>query len=88
MGIEDYGIIKDNFDNTGGFAFELREARKRLKAGDKPPLFTHPLRIFDKDAGMEEKDKAKAEAFSLDEQRILEIVDKRVEQKLADLKLK
>ena len=60
----------------------------RLKAGDKPPLFTHPLRIFDKDAGMEEKDKAKAEAFSLDEQRILEIVDKRVEQKLEDLKLK
>lgn len=89
MGIEDYGIIKDNFDNTGGFAFELYEASKRLKTGDKPPLFLHPLRIFDKDAGItEEKDKAKAETFSMDEQRILEIVDKRVEQKLADLKLK
>lgn len=88
MGIEDYEIIRDNFDKTGGFAFELREASRRLTAGEKPPLFAHPLRIFNKDTGVEEKGKAKVETFSLDEQKILEIIDKRVEQKLADLKVK
>lgn len=88
MSEAEYETIKNNFDNVGGFAFELREAKQKLMAGKKPPLFLRTLRIFDKDAGMEEKDKAKAEAFSLDEQRILEIVDKRVEQRLADLKLK
>ena len=76
------------FFGKEGFAFELGEASKRIMAGEKPPLFSRPLRIFDKDASMETKDEAKPEALSLDEQRILEIVDKRVEQKLADLKLK
>jgi hypothetical protein len=45
------GYIKDHIGKNEGFAYELREARSRLKAGKNPseePVFCKPLRIFKK----------------------------------------
>lgn len=45
------GYIKDQIGKNEGFAYELREARRRLKAGKNPltdPIFSKPLRIFKK----------------------------------------
>lgn len=85
MRAKDYQFIKDNFDNSGGFAFELREARRRLMAGEKPPLFLRPIRIFEKNGSGKAEEERKAEAHGLDEDRIREIVDKRIEEKLSNL---
>jgi len=80
------GFIKDNFGKTEGFAFELREARRRLRAGEKP-FFHYPRRIFEKDARNEERREQRAETLGLDEQRIMAMVDKRVDQRLAEREL-
>ena len=45
------GYLKDHIGKNEGFAYELREARRRLKAGKNPseePVFCEPLRIFKK----------------------------------------
>jgi hypothetical protein len=41
------GFVKDNFGKTSGLAFELREARRRLRKGERP-FFRNPLRIYSK----------------------------------------
>ena len=48
------GMGKDGFGKTSGFAFELKEARRRLRDGEKP-FFHNPLRIFYKDVKVERK---------------------------------
>jgi hypothetical protein len=80
------GFIKDNFGKNEGFAFELREARWRLRAGEKP-FFHYPRKIFEKVNGKDEGKEVRQEAFGLDEQRIMEIVNKRVDQRLAEMGL-
>jgi hypothetical protein len=72
------GFVKDNFGKTEGFAFQLREARLRLRAGEKP-FFLYPLRIFQKEAKVEVAIGMKVvEGSGLDEKRILEIVNRRL----------
>ncbi|MCX6668730.1 MAG: hypothetical protein NTV25_02855 [Methanothrix sp.] len=78
------GFIKDNFGKNEGFAFELREARRRLRAGEKP-FFHYPRRIFEKVNGKDEGKEVRQETLGLDEQRIMEIVNKRVDQRLAEM---
>lgn len=77
------GFAKDNFGKTEGFAFELRQARRQLRDGEQPPFFLSPMRIFRKDAESQDKKGIVTEYTSLDEQKIMEIVNKR----LADLGL-
>ncbi len=77
------GFVKDNFGKTEGFAFELRQARRRLRDGEQPPFIYNPMRIFEKEAEKQDKKKTGTEYTNLDEQKIKEIVNKR----LADLGL-
>jgi hypothetical protein len=72
------GFCKDDFGKTEGFAFELKEARRRLRSGEVP-FFLYPLRIFQKETRRKEMDKVgKEEDLNLDETRVLEIVNKRL----------
>jgi len=72
------GFCKDDFGKTEGFAFELKEARRRLRSG-AVPFFLYPLRIFQKETRRKEMDKVgKEEDLNLDETRVLEIVNKRL----------
>jgi len=72
------GFYKDDFGKTEGFAFELKEARRRLRSGEVP-AFLYPLRIFRKDTRKEERDRiGREENLNLDETRVLEIVNKRL----------
>ena len=72
------GFCKDDFGKTEGFAFELKDARRRLRSGEVP-FFLYPLRIFQKDTGKEVMDRVgKEEDLNLDEMRVLEIVNKRL----------
>ncbi len=80
------GFIKGNFGKNEGFAFELKEARRRLRDGEKP-FFLYPMRIFEKGNGRFERETVRAEVPGLDEQRILEMVNKRVDQRLAEMGL-
>lgn len=78
------GFIKDNFGNIEGFAFELRQARKRLRSGERP-FFLSPLRIFERETKKYAEEENKAESVSIDEQKILELVNKLVDQRLAEI---
>jgi hypothetical protein len=80
------GFIKDGFGKADGFAFELREARRRLRAGERP-FFHYPMRIFEKVNGEDRCREVRPDTFGLDEQRIMEIINKRVDQKLAEIGL-
>jgi hypothetical protein len=71
------GFCKDDFGKTEGFAFELKDARRRLRSGEVP-FFLYPLRIFQKDTGKEVMDRVGKEDLNLDEMRVLEIVNKRL----------
>jgi hypothetical protein len=79
------GYIKDDIGKTNGLAFELKEANRRLKAGEKP-FFLDPLWIFKKDARKKIGDVRKTDVINLDENRIVEIVDRRIDEKLDALK--
>jgi hypothetical protein len=71
------GMGKDGFGKTSGFAFELKEARRRLRNG-KVPFFLHPLRIFNKDDKYVGDNKNKAPEPDKDE--IARAVDKRIDE--------
>jgi hypothetical protein len=79
------GIGKDSFGRTSGFAFELKEARKRLRDGEKP-FFINPLRIFEKYASfLESKKKSSARIYEDDD--ICKIINERVDGRLKELGL-
>ncbi len=80
------GFIKDGFGKTDGFAFELREARRRLRAGEKP-FFHYPMRIFEKVNGKVERKELRQDTLGLDELSIMEIINRRVDQRLAEMGL-
>jgi hypothetical protein len=79
------GMGKDGFGKTSGFAFELKEARRRLRDGEKP-FFLHPLRIFNKDDKYVWDDKNKAP--EPDKGEIARAVDKRIEELIKNGKIK
>lgn len=71
------GIGKDGFGKTSGFAFELKEARRRLRDGKKP-FFNNPLRIFYKESKDEVENKNKVP--DLDKDKIARAVDERIKE--------
>jgi hypothetical protein len=79
------GIGKDGFGKTSGFAFELKEARRRLRDGEKP-FFLNPLRIFYNDIKVDEDKNRKGP--ELDKDEIAQAVDKRIEELIKQGKIK
>lgn len=75
----------DGSGKTSGFAFELKEARKRLRDGEKP-FFINPLRIFEKEASFLESEK-KASAMIYEDGKISKIINERVDERLKELGL-
>jgi len=75
----------DGSSKSNGFVFELNEARKRLRDGEKP-FFINPLRIFQKEADDPEEGKKTTGRINGDED-IAKIVDKRITEKLIELGL-
>jgi hypothetical protein len=74
------GFIRDNFGKEAGFAYELREARRRLRDGEKP-FFIYPMRIYPKgDRTLENSGKN----YCQDGDEISRIVDKRIKEILAE----
>jgi hypothetical protein len=71
------GVGKDGFGKTSGFAFELKEARRRLRDGEKP-FFENPLRIFHKNSKVEQENKKKVS--NLDKDDIARVVDERIKE--------
>jgi len=69
---------EDGSSQNSGFVYELNEARKRLRDGEKP-FFINPLRIFQKEkANPEEVAKSQKQVKSDDE--ITRIVDARIHE--------
>ena len=52
------GFVKNNFGRTSGFVFELKEARRRLRDGEKP-FFLYPIRIYPKGNRVKENNERK-----------------------------
>ena len=75
----------DGSGKTSGFVFELKEARKRLRDGEKP-FFINPLRIFQKDAAVSAESRKLNEREKSDEE-IAHIVDARINEKLIEMGL-
>lgn len=75
---------QDGSSKKSGFVFELNQARKRLRDGEKP-FFINPLRIFLKQADEEDAKKTAGRNSSQDD--ITKIVDKRINDKLIELGL-
>jgi len=69
---------EDGSGKSSGFIFELNEARKRLRDGEKP-FFINPLRIFQKDAIVSDEAKRSASLARTDEE-IARIVDARIQE--------
>ena len=75
------GFMRDNFGKRAGFAYELREARRRLRDGEKP-FFLYPMRIYPKGNRVPENNQ-KMDCCQ-DEDKISRIVDKRIKEILAE----
>jgi hypothetical protein len=75
----------DGTGKTSGFVFELNEARKRLRNGEKP-FFINPLRIFQKEVVVLDDPKKSHERVKSDEE-IASIVDAKINEKLIELGL-
>jgi hypothetical protein len=71
------GFDAGEFGNTSGFAFELREARRRLRDGEKP-FFLHQKRIFEKNTKKQEEKPTKEQDQNRDE--IMRMIDNRVKE--------
>jgi len=67
----------DGSSQTSGFVFELNEARKRLRNGEKP-FFRDPLRIFLRESKVVAENQGKGSEMDKDE--IARAVDKRIKE--------
>ena len=67
----------DKPSNKSGFVFELKEARKRLRDGQKP-FFINPMRIFLREAS--DKDELKSSGQFMDQDEIVRVVDARINE--------
>jgi hypothetical protein len=74
---------EDGSSENSGFVFELNEARKRLRNGEKP-FFINPLRIFQKEAIVPGDLKKSHERVKTDDE-IARIVDARINEKLIEM---
>jgi hypothetical protein len=74
---------EDGSSKSSGFAFELEEARKRLRDGEKP-FFKNPLRIFQKEKPTSE-DQNKSPVKVKTEDEIAKIIDAKINEKLIEL---
>ncbi|NLH20723.1 MAG: hypothetical protein GX463_00895 [Methanothrix sp.] len=63
--------------NKSGFVFELKEARKRLRDGQKP-FFINPMRIFLREAS--DKEEPKSSGQFMDQDEIVRVVDARINE--------
>jgi len=72
------GMDEDSFGKTSGFAFELKEARRRLMEGEKP-LFEKPLRIFYRDSRAATSN-VTHEASEFSKDQIAKAVDQRIRE--------
>ncbi|MFA6373044.1 MAG: hypothetical protein WCW68_10495 [Methanothrix sp.] len=68
----------DGSSKNSGFVFELNEARKRLRDGEKP-FFIDPLRIFQKESLVSDETKKSHAPVKTDEE-IARIVDARINE--------
>jgi hypothetical protein len=68
----------DGSNQKSGLAFELNEARKRLRDGEKPPFFSNPLRIFSREAKIERE--IPFNGSEMDKDEIAKVVDKRIKE--------
>ena len=75
----------DKPSNKSGFVFELKEARKRLRDGQKP-FFINPMRIFLREAS--DKDELKSSGQFMDQDEIVRVVDARINELIGKGKLK
>lgn len=73
----------DGTSKTSGLAFELEEARKRLRKGQKP-FFIHPLRIFQKEVAADKEPITPPVRVKTDDE-IAKIIDARINEKLVEL---
>jgi len=73
---------KDGTGHSDGFAFRLREAKKRLYEGEKN-FFTDPIKIFENASENIPKEEIKSDTHILDEQKIVDLVNKVVDERLA-----
>lgn len=76
----------DGSGKTSGFVFELNEARKRLRDGEKP-FFINPLRIFQKEAVGKDDEKKVIGPNNYSNDDLARIVDQRINEKLVELGL-
>jgi hypothetical protein len=64
--------------NKSGFVFELKEARKRLRDGEKPFLI-NPMRIFLRESS-ESEETVKSNGQLMDQDEIVRVVDARINE--------
>jgi hypothetical protein len=76
---------EDGTSKTSGFVFELEEARKRLRNGEKP-FFINPLRIFQKEVIIPDDPNEIHEIVRTDDE-IARIVDTKITEKLTEMGL-
>ncbi|MGV8174439.1 MAG: hypothetical protein ACP5OU_01910 [Methanothrix sp.] len=69
---------QDDSANQGGFVFELKEARKRLRDGEKP-FFISPMRIFQKEE-LAKDDIKKSNGKTTSEAEVLKLIDARINE--------
>jgi hypothetical protein len=81
--LKTYFFGSDGSGKSSGFVFELKEARKRLRDGEKP-FFINPLRIFQKEKiTPDDPNKSRVRAKTDDE--IAKIMDAKIKEKLIEL---
>jgi hypothetical protein len=68
----------DGSAKNAGFVYELKEARKRLRDGEKP-FFTNPMRIFQRESQESEEIK-KSNGRFMGEDEIIKVVDARINE--------
>jgi len=76
----------DGSAKRAGFVYELKEARKRLRDGEKP-FFINPMRIFQRESPQsEETESSNGRPMSQDE--IIRVVDARIDELISKGMLK
>jgi hypothetical protein len=75
--LKTYFFGSDGSGKSSGFVYELNEARRRLRDGDKP-FFYNPLRIFYRKAKTEIE--YMSDGFEPDNDKIARAVDKRISE--------
>ena len=81
--LEKFFFGRDGTGRTEGFGFRLEEAKKRLYKGEKN-FFKDPIWIFEDEFKNNTKKDINSETYCSDEEKIAKLVNKLVEEKLAE----